>query len=373
MGADGTTTAWWRQGDPPRPGLFSSTVDVSGPPPAGTTERVSVASDGTQARGPETEPVSSDAAISGDGRFVAFTSTATNLVAGDTNDVADVFVHDRQTGITERVSVAGDGAQANQGSGWSAISADGRFVAFASTAANLVAGPRSDEQQVFVHDRQTGVTELVSVGTDGAAAGCIDPAITADAGSVAFDAISSRLVPGDTNGDRDVFVRDRRTGTTRRVSVASGGTQGNASSSDPSISAAGRLVAFESDATNLARNGAEGGVFVRDRRSGTTERAPLGSGHPEISADGRYVVFQGGAPGDTTPAIQVMVYDRQAGATDLVSFARDGTPGDEHSLFPAVSAGGRYVTLRSTTSDLVDDDTNGHADVFVRDRSPGPR
>src|SRR5438445_547368 len=178
---------------------------------AQTTVRVSVASDGTAGNA-----ASAGAALSADGRFVAFHSTATNLVAGDTNGKTDVFVHDRQTGITERVSVASDGTQGNNASSYPALSADGRFVAFHSTATNLVAGDTNGATDVFVHDRQTGTTERVSVASDGTQGNgpSAGAALSADGGLVAFHGTATNLVAGDANGAYDVFVHDRAVSTT---------------------------------------------------------------------------------------------------------------------------------------------------------------
>src|SRR5947199_169142 len=178
---------------------------------ARTTERVSVASGGTQSNG-----ASLGSALSADGRLVAFQSDATNLVVGDTNGRTDVFVHDRQTGTTERVSVASDGTQANNVSTYPALSADGRFVAFHSTATNLVAGDTNGATDVFVHDRQTGTTERVSVasgGTQGDASSA-GPVLSADGGLVAFHSTATNLVAGDANDAYDVFVHDRAVSTT---------------------------------------------------------------------------------------------------------------------------------------------------------------
>jgi WD40-like Beta Propeller Repeat len=174
---------------------------------AGLTERVSVASGGQQANYD-----SSYSAIAADGRHVAFTSGANNLVAGDTNGVEDVFVHDRQTGTTERVSVVTGGGQANGAAlDQAAISADGRYVAFASWASNLAAGDTNGTLDVFVHDRQTATTELISVATGGEQAndGSYQPGISADGRHVTFTSFASNLIPGDTNEVTDVFVRDR--------------------------------------------------------------------------------------------------------------------------------------------------------------------
>src|SRR5262249_13443691 len=202
-------------------------------------QRVSVASDGTQANDRSGFP-----ALSADGRVVAFESLATNLVPRDTNRDWDVFVHDRQTGMTERVSVASDGAQANGPSTWVSLSADGRVVAFRSRASNLVPGDTNGTYDIFVHDRQTGMTERVSVASDGAQANGPSSflALSADGRVVAFESRANNLVPGDTNGPADVFVHDRQTGVTERVSVASDGTEGDNVSRSPALSADGRFV-----------------------------------------------------------------------------------------------------------------------------------
>ena len=189
-------------------------------------------------------------AISADGRFVAFSSDASNLVAGDTNGRGDIFVRDRLTGTTERLSLASDGTQANR---LTSISADGRFVTFSSSASNLVAGDTNRQADVFVHDRLTSTTERVSVASDGTQANGDSsfPSISADGRFVTFVSRASTLVAGDTNSRDDVFVHDRQTGTTERVSVASDGTQGNRNSRFSSISADGRFVKFDSAASNL--------------------------------------------------------------------------------------------------------------------------
>jgi len=211
-------------------------------------QRVSVASGGTQGNGDSGCP-----SISADGRYVAFQSYASNLVPGDTNEVGDVFVHDRLTGQTTRVSVASDGTEGNDYSRRPSISADGRYVAFASLASNLVPGDTNGTWDVFVHDRLTGQTTRVSVASGGAQgnSGSWCPSISADGRYVAFQSYASNLVPGDTNGVLDVFVHDRLTGQTTRVSVASDGTQGDSYSFGSSISADGRYVAFSSLASNL--------------------------------------------------------------------------------------------------------------------------
>jgi Tol biopolymer transport system component len=245
-------------------------------------------------------------AMSADGNWVSFTSRADNLVAGDTNGVEDVFVYDRQTAVVTRVSVGSGGAQGNRYS-WSlgSLSADGRSVAFASMASNLVADDTNEDWDVFVHDRQTGTTTRVSVGPGGAQGngGSFNAAISADGRWVAFASRASNLLPGDTNGHEDVFVHDRQTGATTGVSVGLGSVPGNADSSRPAISADGRSVAFYSAASNLVAGDTNGSsdVFVRDRHAGVTTRVSVGPGGVQgagssvgasISADGRVVAFE---------------------------------------------------------------------------------
>ena len=208
-------------------------------------------------------------AISSDGRYVAFSAAASNLVPEDTNAVMDVFVRDRELGTTERVSVGGGGLQALDESGEAAISSEGRFVAFRSAAPNLVPGDSGVWWDVFVRDRDAATTERVSVSTFGAQ-GTDDsggPSISADGRFVAFWSEAFDLVTGDWNARRDVFVRDRVAGTTEMVSLSSLGEAGNAHSGEPAISEGGRFVAFTSSASSLVPHdaGSVDDIFVRDR------------------------------------------------------------------------------------------------------------
>ena len=349
----------------------------------GATTRVSVASGGTQGNGASHQP-----AISADGRFVAFESFATNLAGGDTNGWSDVFVRDRQAKKTNRASVATGGKQGHGESWGASISGDGRFVAFASSASDLVAGDTNGCWDVFVHDQQTGQTTRVSIASDGTEANGLSygPSISADGRFVAFTSFASNLVAGDTNGDYDVFVHDRDTGQTTRVSVASGGTEANEGSYDPSISADGQLVAFHSFARNLVAGDTNGAsdVFVHDRQTGGTTRVSVASGGTEgdsasgpaaISGGGRFVAFDSEADnlvaGDTNHYGDVFVHDRQTGETTRVSVAGDGTQGNSWSTSASISADGRLVAFRSLASNLVPRDTNGCEDVFVYDRQLG--
>ena len=293
----------------------------------GATTRVSVDSAGGQGT---TNTNSSTPALSADGRYVAFVSDASNLVPNDTNDTLDIFVHDRQTGSTTRVSVDSNGGQGNGHSYLPALNADGRYVAFASWASNLVPGDTNDLGDVFVHDRQTGSTTRVSVDNAGGQSNSesFSASLSADGRYVAFGSWASNLVPNDTNDTWDIFVHDRQTGRTTRVSVDSAGEQGNGefgSTASPALSADGRYVAFVSDASNLVPNDTNdrGDIFVHDRQTGSTTRVSVdstgGQGNEEsysssLSADGRYVAFSSSAsnlvPGDTNAAYDIFVHDR---------------------------------------------------------------
>ena len=340
---------------------------------------------------------SRDPSVSADGRFVVFSSDATDLIGGDTNGVEDVFVHDRETGITERVSV-GPGVQGNAGSFEASISADGRFVAFTSDASNLL-GPGADTNgfaDVFVRDRQMGTTERVSVGPGGLEADLDSntPSISADGRFVAFlSAATNLLGPGaDTNGFVDVFVHDRQMGITERVSVGPGNLETDKDSvmlSGSSISADGRFVTFYSQATNLLGTdvdmNSDYDVFVHDRQTHVTERVSVGPGgleadganlYPSISADGRFVAFLSGAdnllgPGlDNNSTTDIFVRDRLTATTERISVGPAGLEADGPSLYSAISPEGRFVAFMSAASNLLGPggDSAVPFDVYLHDR-----
>jgi Tol biopolymer transport system component len=346
---------------------------------AGTTERVSVDSAGGQANGSSgTYGIS----MSSDGRFVAFQSDANNLVPGDTNSSSDIFLRDRLNGTTERITLDSGGGQANARSTWPSVSADGRFIAFNSDASNLVGGDTNGRADVFVRDRVTGLTVRASVGFGGAqSAGDSDQAsISADGRYVAYESTSGNLVLGDTNGVVDAFLVDLQTFIAERVSVSTSGLQGNGISGLGSISGDGRCVAFVSTATNLVpgdTNGAQD-IFLRDRLLGTTERVSVGTGGTQgtycqacwINNDGRYVAFTTGSdffPGDTAWR-DIYVRDRLNDTTELVSLPSSGGLANFNSDMPSISSSGRFVVFRSYASNLVPGDTNALGDVFLHDR-----
>ncbi len=365
---------------------FVFTAVLAGIASAQVTQRVSVNSLGVQGSGNSFTNERIDAGMSADGRFVAFYSEASDLVADDTNGVADVFVRDRQTGTTQRVSVSSSGEQADGESRDPSISADGRYVAFWSFATNLVADDTNGRADVFVYDRQTSTIVRASVDSSGNQASnhCFFPVLSADGRFVAFESSAENLVTGDTNGLSDVFVRDLQAGTTERVSVDSGGGESDGDSNLASISADGRFVAFESTATNLVANDTNGkkDVFVRDRQAGTTEIASVdssgnfGDGDSRaaaISSDGRFVAFESAATnlvaGDGNGVHDVFVHDRDDGTTVRVSVDSAGNEGNGDSRNPSISSDGQLVAFVSSSSNLVADDTNGGDDVFVRNRA----
>jgi Tol biopolymer transport system component len=354
---------------------------------AAATERVSVSGSEVPAN-----RVSGEPELSGDGRFVAFVSSASNLVPGDTNG-QEVFVRDRLYRTTERVAVDAAGNQATRASAHPAISADGRFVAFDSIAPNLVPGDSNGREDIFVKDRLTGAVDRVSVTSTGkqALAASARPAISDDGRFVAFES-SASLVPDDTNrsgdagSDGDVFVHDRLTGTTVRASVDSAGREVADGSEAPSMSADGRHVGFVSRVPGLVPEDRNGmlDAFVHDRVTGATERVSVGSageeanggsGPPRLSADGRWAVFSSDAsnltPGDTNGARDVFVRDRQTGRTLRVSADLGGADSDGPSDLPEISRDGRVVAFNSDASDLVVSDRNGVWDAFIRELASG--
>jgi Tol biopolymer transport system component len=382
---------------------------------AGQMTRVSVSSGGAQGDG-----VSSSPSLSADGRFVAFQSDATNLVSGDTNNKTDVFVHDRTTGQTTRVSVSSGGVERQSASGQPCISADGRYVAFASA------------RRILVHDRQTGQTTSTarppsgtssapSISADGryvafvltkitltpgkpvAQQGAVRlhdrssgsvtniapggrPHVAADGTLVAFNSLASNLVPGDNNDSADVFVWRQDQQQISRASVSVSGTEGNGSSWNPRFSGDLRYLAFQSSARNLVPGGTNGRthVFVRNRQSGqlvqvsvssTGDQGNGNSGSASVSADGRFVVFESAAsnlvPGDDNQSTDVFVWMRpdhgepRQGRLARISVASSEANGSSRNV--SVSADGQFVAFESDANNLVAGDTNNKTDVFMRD------
>ena len=345
--------------------------------------RASVSNTGAPADYPT--PTFSPASISADGRYVAFDSGADNLAAGADN--GGVFVRDTWARTNAAVSVRANGT-VDDASDTPAISGDGRFVAFVSDDKDLVPGGNDKFYQVFLRDRLTGVTTRISTKINGNQ-GSDDsdlPSLSNDGRYIAFESDSPGLVAGDTNAWTDVFVRDRVTNTTKRVSVTATGAEADIGGESPSISADGRFVAFASsdiltsNDTNLTED-----IYVRDVvASSTTLVSIAGNGaisnglsdSPSISANGRFVVFSSAATNldglaDTDGGTDVFVRDLVAGTTQRVSLSSVGALAHGDAARPVISGSGRFVTYESTAADAVAADSNTVTDAFVYDRTLG--
>ncbi len=354
---------------------------------SGTVERVSTSSTGGLANG-----ASSRHSLSSDGRYLVFQSDASNLVTGDTNAVSDVFLKDLQTGTTTRVSTRSNGTEGNGSSTVGSVSSDGRYVAFTSEASNLVSPDTNSVADIFVKDTVTGTTTRASTSSAGTQANGASVAsyITPDGRYVFFSSSASNLVAGDTNGVQDVFRKDLQTGTTIRVSEGTGGIQGDAGSSlglsGIRASDDGRYVVFDSVATNLVvgdTNGA-GDTFVKDLDTGTltlvnaSSAGVFGNGSSasgSITPDGTKVVFSSNATnlvaGDTNGSDDVFVKDLSTGAITLVSSSSSGTLGNSRSGDPFITSDGQNVVFSSAATNLVTGDTNGKYDVFLKNVQTG--
>jgi Tol biopolymer transport system component len=342
-----------------------------------TTELVSVSTSGQFGDG-------SYGSISADGRFVVFTS-GTAFVPEDQNSQPDVYLRDRLLGTTVRASVATNGAEGNGNSYGPTISADGRYIAYDSLATNLAPNDSNGSSDVFWHDMATGETLCVSLSMAGVPGdgNSVAGSIGADGKHVVFSSTADDLVPGDTNGQEDVFVRDIVTGLIERVSVSNTGQQTDFWSRHPGVSGDGRFVVFDSHATNLVGDvgDREDDIYLRDRQLGTTSRVSVSttggqpnhfSNYPAISADGRYVVYWSLAgnivPNDTNNTVDIFVADRVANTTERVSVSTTGVQSNGISSVPAISLDGRFVVFASAGDNLVTNDTNGAEDIFLRER-----
>lgn len=330
--------------------------------------------------------------ISNDGNFVAFVSTATNLLANnaDTNGVADVFVYKVADATLERVSVssAGDQAIGASGAGVCAancfsLSADGRYVAFESLAANLAAPDNDTLSDIFRRDRQTGTTILISQTTAGTVGGGTigsnRPSISADGRFIAFE--SSRILEAsDTNSTGDIYLRDVTAGTTTRVNTsASGGFTTTGFSARPSISDDGKLVAFRSLSNELVPGDNSSvnqrDLFVKDTNSGAIGRITPAGAEPNgdsnelsLSGDGKVLVFHSAASnfvaGDSNNFLDVFRVVLATGAIERISVANAGTEGGNDSSFPSTNVDGNVTVFESIANNLVANDTNTRTDIF---------
>ena len=363
----------------------------------GSTELVSLASDGSPANYEAYYP-----AISSDGRFIAFGSNATNL-AGELP--GEIYLRDRKTGETVLVSGPVDGSMPSADANGPSISGSGRFVAFLSFSENLVPEDTDILPDIYVRDMQENTLHLASVSSSGEKGNSDSgvaggQSISRDGRYVAFQSYASNLVAGDTNEVSDVFIHDRSTGKTERISVSSSGQQANAESNSQVISGSGRYVGFTSAASNLVPGDTNGvvDVFVYDRQTHKTERVSVSStgsqqaagviygvenfAHLSISDNGRYITFVSQATnfekgmristcdyavigGSSGPCANIYLHDRQTGKTSLLSAASKKQSGNSVSYSPAISPDGNWVAFGSDASNLVSGDTNGQADIFL--------
>lgn len=327
--------------------------------------------------------------ISGNGAFVVFYGGSTNLVPGDTNGVDDVFRKDTSTGALVRVSVPSGGApQGNAPSSNCDASEAGDAVVFESYATNLVAGDANFSGDVFWHHVASQTTTVVSLANGGSVQGNGHSAFPScdDTGNlIAFESAATNLAGADTNGVRDIYLRDRTTGTTERISLTKGGVEPDGECGLPAVSPDGQWVAFHSDAANLVPGDTNGvtDVFLKDRKTGVITRVSVGTGgvqgndqsrYPALSFDAKVIAFSSESdnwiPG-TIPFFNVYAHDRATGVTALVSRHSSGAPANSTSLQGDISRFGRWVAFWSYATNLVQADTNGFADVFLNDTATG--
>ncbi|NEP39177.1 MAG: calcium-binding protein [Okeania sp. SIO2H7] len=335
-------------------------------------DRLSVNSQGNEGNNFSINP-----SISADGRYIAFESSASNLVIGDTNNLPDIFIADRQSQTTSIISVNSFGEGGNLSSFNPSVSGDGRFVVFESNATNLVEGDSNNTTDIFLRDTLTATTTLVSVDSfgDRGNAASVNPSISADGRFIVFESDATNLVAGDTNNARDIFLRDALTETTTKISIDSLCNTANLSSFNPVISADGRFIAFDSFAANLVEGDTNNtrDIFVRDRETGIVSLVSGNSSSitPSISADGRFIAFDSRATnlisGDTNDARDIFMRDLQAGTTTRVSVDAFGNEATRSSFKPAISGDGRFVAFDSFDPLLVPGDSNGTNDIFLRD------
>jgi len=331
---------------------------------------VSVNQDGESGDSASFEP-----SISGNGRWLAFRSFASNLVVTDGNPFGDIFLTDRIKGQTTRVSASSDGGDGNGESYAPALSANGRWLAFASAANNLLAGDDNGVDDVFLYDKQRKTLSRVSAGTTGAVndGNSNFPSISATGRWIAFTSAADNLVGNDDNRHADIFLYDKKTGSLALIS----GPGANGDSKSSSISGNGRYIAFASAASNLV-NGDNNGkidIFVYDVKKATTTRVSQGiaaesngdSANPSISANGRWIVFASSAnnlvAADQNGVDDIFLFDLKTRQTQLLSVGGNGS-----SYTPTISANGKWAAFASEASNLIANDNNGKRDIFLRKR-----
>lgn len=338
---------------------------------------ISRAPNGNSANAASVSPV-----VSENGAYVAFVSDATDLINSDSNAVSDVFVYERSSGAITRVSVSSSAAQANAASHSPSISADGRYVVFVSDATNLVSADTNSKSDVFLHDRNTATTTRISVSTallqaDGDSNA---PFINLDGTHVAYVSDATNLVSADTNSAKDIFLYALSGATTTRISFRSNGLETNGDSYQPALNSDASYLVWTSDATNIVSNdsNAVSDVFFRNLSSGAVERLSVsaagsdGDGasfSPRISSLGTLISFTSLASnlvnGDTNAVSDVFVRDRTNSVTSRVSVSSAAQQANGASLSASINADLQYVAFLSDATNFVSSDSNSLTDVFL--------
>ncbi|MCX7634721.1 MAG: hypothetical protein N2Z74_03130, partial [Syntrophales bacterium] len=356
-------------------------------------ERVSLTHEGKETAGPSGSfPTSQYPAMTPDGRFVLFSSKGTNLVPNDTNLKIDLFLRDRKKGTTVRVNVTSTGAEINDYDTYQGnISPDGRYVVFSSKSTQL-ATDANGKYQVYLRDTVGGTTTMISRGNDGSPGNGNSsvndvPIFSADGNYIVYSSSSTNLAGGVSTSYSQIYLYDRRNGSTTLVTKTADGTPGNGSSTYPVISGDGRYIAFKSSATNLtnpALSSAYDLIFLHDRQSGVTTlvsksaagvKSDKGCSYPGISRDGKYVVFHTNATNlvDGTASNtkdHVYLYDVAAGSLSIISKNAAGVLGDSNSHYPVISLDGNYIAFNSDAQNLLADNTKiSYSNIFVYSRA----
>ncbi|MEK7621210.1 MAG: choice-of-anchor U domain-containing protein [Patescibacteria group bacterium] len=325
-----------------------------------------------------------DCMVSGNGEYVVFSSYSTNLVAGDTNGASDIFLYNIANETLTRVSKNSVGGQTTGSSYDTSISDDGRYIGFSSDSDDLVAGDTNFQNDIFIYDTLLDTNTIASVDSLGNQSDnySFDPMISGNGEYIVYNSDATNLVAGDTYGATDVFLYDIQNQTTERISLSSTGTQLTDSSSYPSISFDGRYITFTNAGSDVVAGDTNStyDIFLRDRQSSTTNRVSVSSsesessgmsfGNSSISDDGRYIVFPSNAPdivsGYGTGTFGLIMRDTVAGKTYLLSMSTGNVDiGNDDIESPMITGDGKYITYASRSVNLVNDDTNGQIDIFL--------